>query len=455
MVFDVTGRLSEGLAALDNMELYVRACAARGYHHPDLTAHSTALRDWYGTEDGLDLHAVDSDCVTLRLITRQAAQALDGARTGVAAREAAWGGEAGSAASEFLAGHAAAATDVVAAVTAAAQVLERLRDELWRLVDGKVNTTVAIDARTTAQRPVWSEAARDGGSAEVVDEQIRPWVESVIAGEWVPAMQATREAVAAAYRTAIEALSSRPAVTFMVPGDLGPRLSAPPAAVRAGTAATPVLSTIPAAALPGPTADTAVPQAIPSETSPPPPPPAPLPTTGALPPEPAAGPGTPPGGLTDPLGALLNPSAGALPSLGEDAVGGPVGDPAVLPAEVPPEVESDEIEPDEGEPDLTELREKVLDAAEDVAVDNPAEDGGSGEDGEPNEIDAGGSETDSAVVEPGKAPDCPEIPAAPHAPDPAAPVETTPPAPLGAEPAPDSEQTPCEIAADELPQVGE
>lgn len=76
MAVDVAGRLSEGFAALDHTQTYVSACAVRGYHHPDLTVHSAQVRDWYGTEDGLDLNALDADCVAMRGAAQAAAEAL-------------------------------------------------------------------------------------------------------------------------------------------------------------------------------------------------------------------------------------------------------------------------------------------------------------------------------------------------------------------------------------------
>ena len=37
------------------------ACRRLGYQHPDLTMHPAQVRDWYAGEDGLDLRALDSD----------------------------------------------------------------------------------------------------------------------------------------------------------------------------------------------------------------------------------------------------------------------------------------------------------------------------------------------------------------------------------------------------------
>ena len=47
-------------------QTYVWACHLLGYQNPDLTLHAAQVRDWYGSEDGLDLRALDADCAALR-----------------------------------------------------------------------------------------------------------------------------------------------------------------------------------------------------------------------------------------------------------------------------------------------------------------------------------------------------------------------------------------------------
>jgi hypothetical protein len=63
---DVAERLAEGRLAVEHTQTYVRACQALGYEHPGLTSHPSQIRDWYGSEDGLDLRALDRDCAELR-----------------------------------------------------------------------------------------------------------------------------------------------------------------------------------------------------------------------------------------------------------------------------------------------------------------------------------------------------------------------------------------------------
>ena len=92
---DVAARLAEGRPAVDNIGDYVWACHLLGYQNPDLTLHAAQVRDWYGSEDGLDLRALEADRAALdaaATATRQcatAAGAADSARWPVRGRAAA------------------------------------------------------------------------------------------------------------------------------------------------------------------------------------------------------------------------------------------------------------------------------------------------------------------------------------------------------------------------------
>jgi uncharacterized protein YukE len=158
--FDVAGRLAEGLAAVDDLQTYVNACRARGYTNADLTLHGNQVRDWYNTEDGLDLHVLDADCAQLQAAAQAAAETLDDLRTQADALVGAWQGGGGDAAGDFLRRHSAAAATVAEAVRRSADSCATLRDELWRIVDHKVAATMAITDRTQSQRPEWLAAAQ-------------------------------------------------------------------------------------------------------------------------------------------------------------------------------------------------------------------------------------------------------------------------------------------------------
>ncbi|MET0898672.1 MAG: hypothetical protein ABWY45_12245 [Mycobacterium sp.] len=469
--FDVAGRLAEGGAALDNTQTYVSASAARGYRHPDLTLHSRQVQDWYGTEDGLDLRTLDADCVALRAAAQSLAEVSRGVRAQLAAVTSAWDGEGAGAAIDFLTRHADRADQVTIAVEAAARSCERLRDELWRIVDGRVDSTVSLDARTVAQRPAWLTAARTviaGGSGSedagsVVDSEITPFVATAVSSEWVSAMRAAESAVIAAYRTAVDAVASRPAVRFDIPGDLAPagRPWVAPAAATVPVSAPAIPApTIPAATMSGsltpPTAFEPVagsPAAVPAAAPVAAPPPAALAAPPSMPTAPPAVPGEPasalgglPGRFADALGGLFgggSPGTGGLPGLSEfgSVEPGPL-EPVDMPdpdSDLEPDPDADAVPEDDSIDEADEADEADgVDEEAEVEGEEPDETGG-----EPP------SEPPAEVLEP----DCPDsTEPAPTAPDPVPPAPLSAPAP---DPAVDPAATPCEIAADELPQVGQ
>ena len=65
---DVSARLAEGRPAVDNIGDYVWACHLLGYQNADLTLHPAQVRDWYSSEDGLDLRALESDRAALSAV---------------------------------------------------------------------------------------------------------------------------------------------------------------------------------------------------------------------------------------------------------------------------------------------------------------------------------------------------------------------------------------------------
>ena len=122
-------------------------------------------------------------------------------------------------------------------VRAAAQRCESLRDNLWHLVDVKVATAIAIDDRTRRNRPAWLAAAdavtTGGGSAtadELVQQQIKPYVDNDIRADWLTAMRSARAGVATSYDMVIDKFAAAAPVYFEIPEDLTAR----PRTVSAG-----------------------------------------------------------------------------------------------------------------------------------------------------------------------------------------------------------------------------
>ncbi|MET0756961.1 MAG: hypothetical protein ABWY39_02995 [Mycobacterium sp.] len=470
--FDVASRLAEGRPAVDNIGNYVWAAHLLGYQQPDLTLHPSQVRDWYAGEDGLDLRALDADCAALEAASAAIGNALRLQDDQLAALSGAWQGIGADASREFLMRHADASAAAATGVRTAARALTGLRDSLWQMVDGKVAAATAIDDRRLAERADWLAAAKTvttgagdrAVASELIDQEVKPFVDNDIRSDWLSAMRTTTASVAASYDAATAGLAAEPAAVFQVPGDLGPAWSPPsrsedpvpdePARGGGGVAtypaavvsAPPAASSVPAPTAPAPAAPAGPPPAMPM----PAPLPEPAPTAPAMAPAPSPVPA-----LGD-LGGGLPGSAGGPAGLGQqlvDALGGllnPAGD--TLPD--PPGI--DDREPDEpGELEVDEGDDPDDDEPDEETV-NP--------DGPDEEIEpAGVGNSDGADTPPADA--CDDEPAdaplsAEPTPPPAEPAPTPAPIPPPAEPpAPPTpavaNETPCEIAADELPQVGQ
>lgn len=436
---DATSRLAEGLPAVDNVQNYVWACHLIGYQCPELTSHASQVRDWYGTEDGLDLSALATDCVALERVVAAAEQALVRQDDQLIAMSGAWSGSGADASREFLRRHGEASASAAAAVRTAADALAALRDRLWQAVDGKVGAALAVEDRVV-QRAEWLAAAQTvmtgagdrAAASELVDQQVKPFVDNDIRADWLTAMRAASAAVADSYEAATAELTAESAAVFDVPGDLGPSWTPRP---RSDDVAT----------TPGPATSSPAPVASPASWSSPPAatPMTPMPSMPAAPP-PAP---TPPAAPLEPTApAMAAPPAmpsmggGGMPDIGSglsgfgqqlaDTLGGLVGSaddtladaPELEEPDEPEELEEDKPEEDEPEEDELEEDEPVN---EDISEVPPAE--------------------EDPAIEPEPEPE----PAPTPAPVPP-PLEPLPPP----EPA-QAMATPCEIAADELPQVGE
>lgn len=467
---DVDGRLAEGRPAVEHTQTYVQACHTLGYQHPDLTAHPAQIREWYASEDGLDLRALDRDCAELRAAGVVTAEALRMQRAQVAELAAAWTGPGGDAAVRLLQRHCDTADAVAAELRAAAQRCESLRDNLWHLVDSKVATAVAVDERTQAQRPAWLAAAAavatgtgDRQSAEdVLRQQVIPYVDNDIRQEWLTAMRSTCEGVQTSYAMVIDRTAATPSARFELPGDLAtsfvPMQLAPP--VAAGPVA-PVDD-------PAPTVSAAAPD-------PAPPAPAPLtPTPAALLPPPAVDWGTglgdaamPAGGLGDLGGGLGGGGGGGLLGLAGrivDAMGGLLGSAGdgqdgVAPFGGGNAFDDNPFHPeDSSDAEAADAPEDAGDVGDDEAAAEPDEAHEAA--AEPADT-AEPAEADSARPGDEPGPNEPSQQAQPvETPPPIDPAPAEPPAPPAdpaAQPAPVAEEgsTPCEIAADQLPQAGQ
>lgn len=461
---NVAERLAEGRPAAEHTPSYVRACHLVGYQHPDLTAYPAQIHDWYGSEDGLDLHALDADCAQLRAAASVLMEALRMERSQVAVLAAAWTGSGADAAVHFVQRHCETGNSVVTEVRAAAQRCESLRDNLWQLVDSKVATAIAIDERALAQRPAWLAAAEalttEGAdrptAVEVVRQQIQPYVDDDVRNDWLTTMRSTTAGVAASYDAVTDQLASAPRAHFEIPDDLGPGRQPSPASVPAQPSATAAIT--PAAALPPP-------DPVPAVTSRPV-------TPSDFGSAPGDGSATPAGvgsaggfgdaGGTGGLGGfaglagLANRIVDAVDSL-LGSVAEQLGDPLAAdnpPGAVDPFAEDAADNADDGDDAHPEEADEAAEPKEAT---------------EPDEADEVDDADESVPAE--RAQDVAEeatLPPVAEPPPPAAPPVAEPPPPVAAPAPPGAPEpangpspealsegaTPCEIAADELPQAG-
>jgi uncharacterized protein YukE len=446
--FDVAARLTEGRPAVDNLQTYVWACHQLGYANPDLTLHASQVRDWYNSEDGLDLRALDADCGALEAAVAATEDALDRQDDQLGALSAVWQGRSAIMSREFLRRHGEAAAAAAAAVRTAADALATLRDNLWHTVDGKVAAAIAADDRApdewlAAAHTVTTGAGDRAAASERIDQEVKPFVDNDIRAEWLTAMRSAVAAVINEYDAATSELLAEPDVVFDVPGELGPSWTPPPRDdADAPTVPAGVSPVTPSAAVPQSWgAPSAAPTPTPSAVPMPAPPSAPMPAPvapvdgGATAPAMAAPPSAPslggiPGtgsGLSG-LGQQLADVFGSLLGSADDSLDTPgIDHPGI----------DDELDDDPED--------------DDVMDDDPEDDDGS--------VDPAADPETGPVAEEPVEPVCGPAEALPVEPLPEEPAPTPVAVPLPAESAPPPEpmagETPCEIAAEELPQVGE
>ncbi|MBX7432191.1 hypothetical protein JDV09_08725 [Mycobacterium sp. Y57] len=489
--FDVSSRLADGRTATETLQVYVSASARLGYLQPELTSGDTALRDAYDTEAGMDLQVLQRDCITLQDVGRALTEALQIQSRGMSVLADAWRGAGAEACVGFLRRHDDASAAVAAAVRTAAEALRGLREDLWRAVDEKVDAVLAIEALAGADRPRWLAAAATvttgvgdrPAASEIVDRSVKPFVANTVGTDWVAAMVAASAEVHDAYDRAVAEIRAEPVPVFGIPGDLGPPSPEPtpvdrepgrgagvfrgdsvfPGPVTTAPAGwSPASPMPPAAWAPAPPAESAVP--APSAGT------APLagpaPPAGPALPEPMAAPPVPAMAPTASPGAAVPDIGGGLSGLGRqfaDSLGGLLGGGSAGGLEAP-DLDVPELgEPDDAgpadEPDEDNPTDDEDNPTDDE--DNPTDDESEPADDEPGEATDDAAELTDDESEPTDDEAEPEpggelVEPAPTAPPPPPPAEPLPPvAPeFAAGPAAD-EPTPCEIAAGELPQVGD
>ena len=151
---DAASRLAEGRPSVDNVQNYVWACHLLGYQDPDLTLHASQVRDWYGSEDGLDLRGAGRRLRRAASARWRRRRMRWPGRTTSSPRCPARGrGAVRRRHESSCAATAKPRPSAAAAVRTAADALAALRDSLWHAVDGKVAAALAIDDRGKRSAP--------------------------------------------------------------------------------------------------------------------------------------------------------------------------------------------------------------------------------------------------------------------------------------------------------------
>ncbi len=120
-----------------------------------------------------------------------------------------------------------ASAGVAAAVRTAAEALRTAGERLWRAVDTKVDAVVAVQKAAPAD---WSAAAATvisgagdrASAAELVDKAVKPFVDSTVRTEWLSAVHTAMAAVTDAYQRATAEIGGEAHPVFEVAGELGP-----------------------------------------------------------------------------------------------------------------------------------------------------------------------------------------------------------------------------------------
>ncbi|MCH9735145.1 MAG: hypothetical protein K0U78_11420, partial [Actinomycetia bacterium] len=240
--FDVASRLGEGTPAVENLQHYVWACHQLGYQHPELTLHAAQVRGRYGSEDGMDLFALQADWLALENAVRASQDALEAQDRQASALSAAWQGAGAEASRDFLRRHDEASRAAAELVGTAMEALGALRQSLWLVVDAKVDAVVAIEGRAQAQRADWLAAAATvttgvgdrTAAAELVDQAVKPFVESSVGRDWLTAMRTATTSAADAYRRAIAEIGAEGRPVFDMPGEVEPTWGQARAEARVG-----------------------------------------------------------------------------------------------------------------------------------------------------------------------------------------------------------------------------
>lgn len=234
--YDIESLRSEGIQAIANSQNYTTT-AIRGngkspvtITNPDLTANERQLFDWYDMDAGMDLNKLGADLELFKSAVTTMKSAAERQHGQLQQLMGMWEGKGSEAANQFLRTHNSTADAVTKEFGQVSTGLDGLRETLWTIVDLKKQASTMVDGLVTDRASFDSAVAtyKTGtGDRSVADEtnatKIGPHVQQNIEGKWLPAMKAAWGKGGEAYDTFTSALKQElPAEFKNPPGQLGP-----------------------------------------------------------------------------------------------------------------------------------------------------------------------------------------------------------------------------------------
>lgn len=234
--YDIESLRSEGIQAIANSQNYTTT-AIRGngkspvtITNPDLTANERQLFDWYDMDAGMDLNKLGADLELFKSAVTTMKSAAERQHGQLQQLMGMWEGKGSEAANQFLRTHNSTADAVTKEFGQVSTGLDGLRETLWTIVDLKKQASTMVDGLVTDRASFDNAVAtyKTGtGDRSVADEtnatKIGPHVQQNIEGKWLPAMKAAWGKGGEAYDTFTSALTQElPAEFKNPPGQLGP-----------------------------------------------------------------------------------------------------------------------------------------------------------------------------------------------------------------------------------------
>ncbi|MEU9804820.1 hypothetical protein [Mycobacterium sp. NPDC050853] len=234
--YDIEALRSEGIQAIANSQNYTTAAIRGNgkspvtITNPDLTANERQLFDWYDMDAGMNLNTLGADLELFKSAVTTMKSAAERQHGQLQQLMGMWGGKGSEAANQFLRTHNSTADEVTEEFGKVSTGLDSLRDALWNIVDLKKQASTMVDGlvsdRTAFDNAVatYKTGAGDRATADETNAtKIGPHVKDSIEGKWLPAMKTAWSKGGEAYDTLINGLKQKLPQEFKTPpGQFGP-----------------------------------------------------------------------------------------------------------------------------------------------------------------------------------------------------------------------------------------